>query len=254
MITPKALLLDFGGVIVETARRPSWAAELAVEVHGLLTGAGFGGLTAEEIESDIRAGARADKFWKDSTSRQFAPEEMTHRRFWAEFVATDWPEQARTLVTVEATPLCKRMGELRSDRKLRTGMEELLTVCRERGVTPAVVSNALCGAVHRDFLAASGLDHLVATQVYSDEVGVRKPNPEMILLACRALGVAPADVWYVGDNYDRDVICGARAGAGATVLMVSASTDKIPYRVRQSPQATVEDPRALLSLLEETWT
>ncbi|NUW44516.1 HAD family hydrolase [Nonomuraea rhodomycinica] len=254
MRAPKALLLDFGGVVVETTRRPSWAAELAAEVHGLLTGAGFDGLTAEDVECDIRAGARADGYWKDSTSRQLAPEETTHRRFWADFVATDWPEQARTLVTVEATPLCRRMGELRSDRKTRAGTVELLTACRARGVVPAVVSNALCGAVHRDFLARDGLDRLIATQVYSDEVGVRKPNPEMIRLACRALGVDPAQTWYVGDNYDRDVVCGARAEVGATVLMVSRSTEKIPYRVRQSPQATVEDPRGLLNLLEATWT
>ncbi|MGA4993171.1 HAD family hydrolase [Nonomuraea bangladeshensis] len=253
MNRPEALLLDFGGVIVETVKRPSWAAELAAEVHALLARTGFDGLTAEEVESDIRAAARADKYWKDSTSRQFAPEEMTHRRFWAEFVATDWPERARTLVTVEATPLCKRMGELRSDRKLRTGMRELLAACWEHGVVPGVVSNSLSGAVHRDYMTAAGLDDQVAVQVYSDEVGVRKPNPEMIRLACRSLGVDPADVWYVGDNYDRDVICGARAGVGATVLMVSASTDKIPYAVRQSPQATVEDPRALLRLLEQTW-
>lgn len=254
MIRPKALLLDFGGVLVDTVERPAWAAELALEVHALLAGAGFDGLTADDVETDIRAGARADSYWKDSTSRQFAPEEMTHRRFWAEFVATDWPEQARALVTIEATPLCRRMGELRRDRELRPGTERLLTACRERGVRAAVVSNALCGAVHRDYLAATGLDRLLAAQVYSDEAGVRKPNPEMIWIACRALGMDPADVWYVGDNYDRDVLCGARAGAGATVLMVSGSTGEVPYRVRQSPHATVEDPSALLKLLEETWT
>ncbi|MFI6791433.1 HAD family hydrolase [Nonomuraea sp. NPDC050383] len=254
MIRPRALLLDFGGVIVQTGKRPSWAAELAAEVHGLLAGAGFDALTAEEVEGDIRAGARADSSWKNAASRRIAPEELTHRRFWAEFVAADWPDQARTLVTVEATALCKRMGELRSDRKIRPGTEELLAACREHAVTPAVVSNALCGAVHRDFLARTGIDRQVAAQVYSDEVGVRKPNPEMILLACRALGVDPADVWYVGDTHDRDVVCGARAGVGATVLMVSPSTDKMPYPVRQSPQATVEDPRGLLNLLEATWT
>jgi FMN phosphatase YigB (HAD superfamily) len=76
----------------------------------------------------------------------------------------------------------------------------------------------------------------------------------MIWIACRALGVDPAQVWYVGDTYDRDVVCGARARVGATVLMVSRSTEKIPYKVRQSPQATVEDPHGLLSLLEERWT
>ncbi|GAA2857071.1 hypothetical protein GCM10010517_15410 [Streptosporangium fragile] len=254
MISPKALLLDFGGVLVETARRPSWAAELAAELHAMLERAGFRGLTAEEIETDIRAGARADSCWKDSTSRQFAPEEMTHRRFWAEFVATDWPEQARALVTAEATPLCRRMGELRSERTTRDGVKELLSACRDHGVIPAVVSNALCGAVHRDFMARDALDHQVAVQVYSDEVGVRKPNPEMIWIACRALGVAASQVWYVGDNHDRDVVCGERAGAGATVLMVSHSTEKIPYRVRQRPHATVDDPYGLLRLLEETWT
>ncbi|MFF0249598.1 HAD family hydrolase [Streptosporangium sandarakinum] len=253
MIRPRALLLDFGGVIVETARRPSWAAELAAEVHEMLGRAGFTGLRADEVESDIRAGARADSYWKDSTSRQLAPREMTHRGFWADYVAADWPEQARALVTAEATPLCRRMGELRSDRKVRPGMEDLLAACREHDVRPAVVSNALCGTVHRDYLAGSGLDREMAVQVYSDEVGVRKPSPEMIWIACRALGVDPGDVWYVGDNHDRDVVCGARAGAGATVLMVSHSTEKVPYPVRQRPHATVENPYGLLSLLEETW-
>jgi HAD superfamily hydrolase (TIGR01549 family) len=254
VIRPEALLLDFGGVIVESAKRPSWAAELAAEVHGLLGRAGFDGLAAQDIESDLRAAARADSYWKDSTSRRYAPEELTHREFWAEFVAADWPEQARALVSVEAAPLCKRMGELRGDRKTRPGTEELLAACWEHGVRPAIVSNALCGAVHRDYLAHNGLDHLVAAQVYSDEAGVRKPNPELIRLACRALGVAPAQVWYVGDTYDRDVVCGARAGVGATVLMTSGATGTMPYQVRQSPQATVDDPRGLLNLLEATWT
>ncbi|MEU4549388.1 HAD family hydrolase [Nonomuraea dietziae] len=254
MIRPKALLLDFGGVLVETARRPAWAAELAVTVHAMLARAGFGGLSAAEIETDIRSGARADSCWKDSTSRQYAPQEMTHRRFWAEFVATDWPEPARELVTAEAGPLCRRMGELRSERTLRPAIKELLAACWEHGVRPAVVSNALCGLVHRDFLTRNALDEQLAVQVYSDEAGVRKPNPELILIACRALGVDPRDVWYVGDNYDRDVVCGARAGAGATVLMVSRSTEKIPYQVRQTPHAIVDDPLDLLRLLEDTWT
>ncbi|WP_228010821.1 HAD family hydrolase [Nonomuraea phyllanthi] len=254
LAAPRALLLDFGGVIVETAKRPSWAAELAAEVRAMLALAGFRDLTAGEIETDIRAGARADSYWKDSTSRQFAPEEMTHRRFWAEFVATDWPEQARALVTAEASPLCRRMGELRSERRVRDGMKELLAACWDHGVTPAVVSNALCGAVHRDFLARDALDRQVAVQVYSDEVGVRKPNPEMIRIACRALGVDPSESWYVGDNHDRDVVCGARAGVGASVLMLSRSTEKVPYQVRQRPHATVENPYELLRLLEETWT
>ncbi|RJL31820.1 HAD family hydrolase [Bailinhaonella thermotolerans] len=253
-LTPRALLLDFGGVVVETRSRPGWAGELAAEVHELLARAGFAGLTVTDVETDIRAGATACRYWKDSASRRYAPEEMTHRRFWADFVAADWPERARALVTAEAAPLCRRMGELSRERVTRPGIKELLAACRSHGVVPAIVSNALCGAVHRDHLALEGLDRQVAVQVYSDEAGVRKPNPEMIHIACRALGVTPARTWYVGDNHDRDVLCGTRAGAGTTVLMVSRSTGRIPYEVRQRPGVTVEDPRGLLALLEATWT
>ncbi len=249
---PKALLLDFGGVVVETGRRAQWAAELAKEVCDLLTRSGFTGLSPDEVATDIRAGAAADKCWKDAMSRPFAPREMTHREFWGDYVAADWPERARAVVVAEATPLCHRMGVLRSDRRVREGMPELLAAAWARDVRPAIVSNALCGAVHRDFLAGTGLDRRFALQVYSDEAGVRKPNPEMIWIACRALGADPAEVWYVGDNHDRDVVCGSRAGAGATVLMVSRSTAKTPYTVRQRPDATVDDPRGLLTLLEAT--
>lgn len=252
MRAPAALLLDFGGVLVETTKRPSWAAELAADVHGRLVVAGCAVLSPQEVELDIRAGVEADRCWKDAMSRPYAPEEMTHRRFWGDFVAADWGPAARELVLAEATALCKRMGELRQDRKIRPGIPALLAACAARDVPVAVVSNSLSGAVHRDFVDAHGLRF--ALQVYSDEVRVRKPNPEMIWIATRALDVVPADVWYVGDNYDRDVVCGARAGAGSTILMRSDSTDKIPYEVRQRPAAVVDDAHGLLRLLEDTWT
>jgi FMN phosphatase YigB (HAD superfamily) len=250
---PKALLLDFGGVIVETRRRGQWVTELAKEVCDLLARSGFTGLGPDDVETDIRAGAAADKCWKDAMSRPFAPREMTHREFWGDYVAADWPEPARAVVIAEATPLCHRMGVLRSDRAVRAGMPDLLAAAWARDVRPAIVSNALCGAVHRDFLAAAGgLDRRFALQVYSDEAGVRKPNPEMIWIACPARGADPADVGYCGHHHDRDVVCGARAGVGATVLMVSRSTAKTPYTVRQRPDATVDDPHGLLTLLEAT--
>ncbi|NUR83823.1 MAG: HAD-IA family hydrolase, partial [Nonomuraea sp.] len=194
----------------------------------------------------------ADRSWKDAMSRPFAPAEMTHRMFWGDFVAADWPGSARESVLAHATALCKRMGELRQARKTRDGIPELLAFAESRGVRAAVVSNALSGAVHRDYLDTTGLAGLFALQVYSDEVGVRKPNPEMIWIATRALGVDPAEAWYVGDNYDRDVVCGVRAGAGATVLMVAKDTEKRPYRVRQEPDAVVAGPAELHELLEET--
>jgi N-acetyl-D-muramate 6-phosphate phosphatase len=246
---PDALLLDFGGVVVQTRRRTTWREELAADVVRRLARAGFTALTTADVLADITAGAAADSHWKNAMSRPYAPEEMTHVRFWCDFVAADWPAQAREVVRSEATPLCRTMGDLRHERRLRDGIRELLDAADERGIRTAIVSNALCGAVHRDFLDETDLAARFATQVYSDEVGVRKPNPEMIALACRVLSVPADRSWYVGDNFDRDVVCGRRAGVGATILMEAASTYDRPYEVRDTPQAVVADPWQLLDLL-----
>lgn len=248
-VRPRALLLDFGGVLVETTGRPQWTAALAKEVHALLTAAGRHDVSVADVETDIKAGAAADKCWKDAMSRPAAPAEMTHAEFWGEYVAADWPAPARQLVVAHATPLCKRMGELRQERRTRPGIPELLDAAAGLGVPCAVVSNALSGAVHRDYTAATGLAGKLAFEVYSDEVGVRKPNPEMIWIATRALGIGPQEAWYVGDKFDRDVVCGRRAGVGATVLMVAGGTHKVPYEVRDRPDAVVDDGHGLLDLL-----
>jgi HAD superfamily hydrolase (TIGR01549 family) len=249
---PDALLLDFGGVIVQTTRRTTWVPELAAEVVRRLRHAGFTGLSVAEVAADLTAGAAADSHWKNAMSRPYAPKELTHTGFWCDFVAADWPEQARQVVRTEASPLCKLMGEVRHERELRPGIPELFDAAEERGIRIAVVSNALCGAVHRDYLDAVGLTGRITAQVYSDEVGVRKPNPEMIALAARALDLPCGRTWYVGDNFDRDVVCGRRAGVGATVLMEAAGTYDRPYEVRDTPQAVVADPEELLSLLTAT--
>ncbi|MDI5964719.1 HAD-IA family hydrolase [Streptomyces sp. SL13] len=251
---PTALLLDFGGVVVTGTPRPGWAAELAAEVHRSLTAAGCGGPDAGHIEADLRAGAAADAHWRNAMSRPAAPEEMSHHRFWTEFVAADWPAAARAHVAAHAGPLCRRVAELRQHRVARPGTDRLLGAAERAGVPVAIVSNALSGPVHRDFLAAHGFAERIAAQVYSDEAGVRKPNPEMIRLAARALGVEPPGCWYVGDNYDRDVLCGRRAGVGATILMEAPGTYDRPYPVRAEPDAVVAGPDGLRALLAEATT
>ncbi|MDF1605479.1 HAD-IA family hydrolase [Nocardioides sp. YIM 152315] len=248
-VTPQALLLDFGGVVAETTRRETWSREVAEIVHGQLEAAGCLELSVEDVLIDLLAGCAADKAWKDAMSRPAAPEEMTHRRFWGEFVAADWPLQAREIVIAHATWLCQLMGERRSERRVRPGIPELLAAAEERDIPVAIVSNALAGVVHRDFIADHDLTHRFALQVYSDEVGLRKPNPELIWMACRALGVAPGQTWYVGDNFDRDVVAGRRAGVGAAILMEARSTYRVPYTVRETPDAVVAEPAELTAML-----
>jgi HAD superfamily hydrolase (TIGR01549 family) len=246
------LLLDFGGVIVETVHRPTWADELAREVYDQLLACTDQVPKPERVRDDIVAGAAAASAWKNAMSRPMHPAEMSARQYWGDYVATDWPAAARELVLAHALPLAKRQGELRSERHQRRGVIELLDLADALGVRVAIVSNALSGVVHRDWMTEHGLDQRVALEVYSDEVGLRKPNPEMIWIATRALGIEPEEAWYVGDNFDRDVVCGRRARVGGTILMEAADTYRRPYLVHDQPDAVVADPVGLRDLLADT--
>jgi HAD superfamily hydrolase (TIGR01549 family) len=246
---PLALLLDFGGVVVTGTRRPGWSAELAAEIHAKFALIGFTAPDAERIRQDVEYGCEADSRWKDAMSRRREPRELTHRQFWVDFVAADWPAPALAWVAAEATALCGRMGELRHDRVFRPGLPDLLDTADALGIPVGIVSNALSGAVHRDHLRRHGLGTRFAVQVYSDETGIRKPHPGMITAAADALGVPVGSAWYVGDNVDRDVLCARRAGAGAAILVEDARTHHPPFRPFVDADALLPDLHALRALL-----
>ncbi|MEO3862094.1 HAD family hydrolase [Acrocarpospora sp. B8E8] len=245
--------MDFGGIVADITRLPtaSWAPLLAAELHPMLARVGVQ-MPLIDIAADILAGAGGEKAWKHTANLQDDPAELSPRELWR-MTSVHWPDAARALVEAEAIPLCTRIDSLRFQRTLRPGISEFLLYCQENGLPVAVVSNVIDGMAHRTFLDHHGLAPLVAAQLYSGELGIRKPNPEMGRLACRALNRAPRQVWYVGDRYDTDVVFGKRAEFAATILMRSGSTEDANKvrRTQGDPAATVEDPNGLLKLLEQ---
>ena len=103
---------------------------------------------------------------------------------------------------------------------------------------------------HRDFLAQAGIGGHFAVQVYSDEAGVRKPNPQMIWNATDVLGVPPETCWFVGDTPRRDIVCARRADVGTrAILMRSPRTDAEPDG--PPADATITDGFELSDLLQK---
>ena len=207
-------------------------------------------LDRDGVLSDIEAGKAAYRSWKEGHVRTPEPREIGHRELWEDFIAADWPASARALVGAEAVPLCREMTLAESDKEVAAGMLETLKLAREHGVRTGIVSNTLLGSLNRDLARQFGTHPYLDVQVYSDEIGLRKPAPETIWMAARALSVAPADCWYVGDNYDRDVVCGLRAGVGATILMRPA--DRRDPAARPQPDAEVAGGLELLGLLRDS--
>lgn len=247
---PAAVLLDFGGVLTEVYHADDGFGETTIAVAELLEAIGEDGLVLDGIETDLRAGAQAYEVWKRSQSAEPAPRELTHREFWERFICVDWPASARAAVGAHAAPLCEIFESTTVLRPARAGASEFLGDLREMGIPVALVCNTMSGVGTRKLMSRYGFSSLVALELYSDELGLRKPNPALLTWALTALRRDAADVWYVGDKYDRDVLAARRAGVGGAILMTSGDTD--PTRRRdQEADAVVADPTELRALLRQ---
>lgn len=247
-----ALLLDFGGVIADGPDDLGWRPAMAEVVQEVLASAGAPAVPPESI---VRSLDNEQRYPRDEFWRQEAPSQPAHGTFWGDVVAANWPSAARAAVTARGEFLSRRFMELKhaSAWQLRTGMRELLAEAAARKVPVAVVSNTLHGGPQRGFLDRVGLGASFAAQLYSDEEGVRKPNPALAMRAVVALGAEPASCWFVGDTVTRDVLVARRAGLAAAVLMRSGRAEPAPDGPDAVPDAVVADPVELRALLADHW-
>jgi HAD superfamily hydrolase (TIGR01509 family) len=124
--------------------------------------------------------------------------------------------------TLEALVVAYARPALMVPPAIDDGARGALEALRSRGLALAVVSNTMRtpGVTLRQLLAHFGLLDSFACTVFSDEVGVRKPDPEIFLCALRALGGEPETSVHVGDDRILDVQ-GARS-AGMRVIQVTS--------------------------------
>jgi HAD superfamily hydrolase (TIGR01509 family) len=106
------------------------------------------------------------------------------------------------------------------------GARPALERLRAQGIVLALVSNTMRspGTTLRRLLERYGMLGSFAHTTFSDEVGVRKPDPEIFALTLRALGVEATAAVHVGDDPILDVL-GARA-AGLRVVQVTSSSQR----------------------------
>lgn len=87
---------------------------------------------------------------------------------------------------------------------LAPGVVELLEWLKGCGVPLGIVSNHHSGM--REVLEEMGLAKYFGPVVLSEEVGLNKPDPAILELACRQIGSEPKDSLYVGDH-PFDILC-----------------------------------------------
>jgi putative hydrolase of the HAD superfamily len=117
----------------------------------------------------------------------------------------------------------------------RVGAVETLTELRARGFPLGLIS--MCAPDTPPIWRASPFAGLVDVEVFSSEVGLRKPDPAIYRYACERLGVEPREVLYCGDGAYREL-------TGATELGMTAVEIRDPE----------VDITTLLHLEGDTWS
>jgi FMN phosphatase YigB (HAD superfamily) len=110
-----------------------------------------------------------------------------------------------------------------------------------------VVSNFDYTPTALDILERTGVADLFGAIVVSDEIGWRKPRPEIFARALLELGVAAGETLFVGDRADIDVLGAQRAGMPA--VWINRAGEALPPGLR-SPEFEIRDLGELPHILE----
>ena len=177
---PHAVLFDLDGTLVDTAP------DLCSAVNDVLAGLGRPAVPLARLREVVSKGGRA-------------------------MLAVALPDLADDAREALLAPFLARYAEaLAVESAPFEGIPALLDALDAHGVRWGIVTNkpeALAAGV----VAGMGWGARCAVLVGGDTLPRRKPDPAPLLLACDRLGLAPADVLYVGDD-ERDVQAARAAG------------------------------------------
>lgn len=119
----------------------------------------------------------------------------------------------------EFLPACSQRLQARMERQgvpLKPGVAELFEFLRERGIPIAIATSTAAVRTKRR-MEMTGLDRFLRAMVTGDQVVHGKPDPEIYLLACQALGTDPKRTLAVEDS--RNGILSAHAAGMPTVMV-----------------------------------
>ena len=163
-----------------------------------------------------------------------------------DLVAALLPGAPTSLVQSVVDGHARRWAPLRSRCHAYAGARELLAALRQRGLRTALATSGSDDDVEA-FLELLGGRGAVDEVVGDSDVEGSKPAPDIVLEACRRLGVEPSEAVVVGDTaFDAQ----AAVSAGATAVGVRCGG--VPEEVLREAGASVvvEDPAALLADLD----
>jgi HAD superfamily hydrolase (TIGR01549 family) len=133
---------------------------------------------------------------------------------------------------------------------LNPGAKEVLQRLRSEGKHVGLICNTglTPGFSLRRFLEQAGIAECFEVLVFSDEVGVRKPDARIFHIAVRRLKAEPWEIVHVGDNLKADVWGAKNAGFKAMYFAGEEGRDRL---AEADPTSLVALSRGLGTLKKE---
>lgn len=170
--------------------------------------------------------------WAFENMRE-APED----KLWTDWMLPDFPLEKIAPLGTELT------YQYRQSMGLRVLVEHAREVIEElyaRGYVLGIISNVITSSEIPDWLESDGLSKYFKSVALSSVLGIRKPNPQIYLIAAQNAGVDPSRCAYVGDNLKRDVTGTRDAGFGMSIIMIT------PEKLVQSEVTNENRPDAFI--------
>jgi putative hydrolase of the HAD superfamily len=131
--------------------------------------------------------------------------------------------------------------------RLEAGVAEALGELRRRGFRLGVIS--VCSEEVPAAWPESELAGVFDVETFSSDCGLMKPEPEIYVRTAAALGVDPADCFFVGDGANDELAGAARVGM-TPVLFVPDGRDPIWTTVRDWSGLRVSSVQGVLELID----
>lgn len=203
MNTPKMILFDYGQTLVseqfDGIRGTEAVLRYAVKNKY--------GKTAQEIQQAAsQINQELGRF--DPKRRHLFQIEVPNRMF------TSYLYQSQGIeLSIGPEDIDRVFWEAAAPGVLTHGISEFLAFLKQNGIRTGIISNiSYAGTVveeriHR-FLPDNEFEFILATSEWM----YRKPNRRIFDLALELADLKPEDVWYIGDNYQCDVVGASKAG------------------------------------------
>ncbi|MFX1573072.1 MAG: TIGR02253 family HAD-type hydrolase [Promethearchaeota archaeon] len=89
--------------------------------------------------------------------------------------------------------------------KLYDDVEECLLKLKKKSIKTAIITDGIPIKQYEKILRLK-IDLLIDLIVISDEIGIKKPNPELFNYCLKKFGINGSETIYIGDRIDKDII------------------------------------------------